>query len=53
MTAVAQIESAIEKLSVAELQELARWFEEYQLMVGASAEMFSLYDDEEEKEAQS
>jgi hypothetical protein len=52
MTAVAQIESAIERLSAEELKELAKWFEEYQLMVGASAEIFSMYD-EEEKEAES
>ena len=47
MTGVAQIESAIEKLSAEELKELAKWFDEYQLMVGASAEIFSMYDEEE------
>ena len=47
MTAIAEIESAIERLSPAEVKELAAWFEEYQQMVNASAEIFSLYDQEE------
>jgi hypothetical protein len=47
MTAVAEIESAIEKLSSAEVKELAAWLDEYQQMVNASAEIFSLYDQEE------
>jgi len=48
MTAIAEIESAIERLSPAEVKELAAWLEEYQQMVAASAEIFSLYDKEEE-----
>lgn len=48
MTAVAEIESAIERLTAAEVKELAAWLEEYQQMVNASAEIFSLYDKEEE-----
>jgi len=47
MTAIAEIESAIERLSPAEVKELAAWLEEYQQMVNASAEIFSLYDQEE------
>jgi hypothetical protein len=47
MTAVAEIESAIERLSPAEVKELAAWLDEYQQMVNASAEIFSLYDEEE------
>jgi hypothetical protein len=47
MTAVAEIQSAIEKLSPAEVKELAAWLDEYQQMINASAEMFSLYDKEE------
>jgi hypothetical protein len=47
MTAIAEIESAIERLSPMEVKELAAWFEEYQHMVNASAEIFSLYDQEE------
>ena len=47
MTAIAEIESAIERLSPAEVKELATWFEEYQQMVNASVEIFSLYDQEE------
>jgi hypothetical protein len=49
MSVVAEIESAIEKLSHPELSELARWFEEYQGMISASAVMFDLYDREEEE----
>ncbi len=48
MTAIAEIESAIERLSPAEVNELAAWLDEYQQMVNASAEIFSLYDKEEE-----
>jgi hypothetical protein len=47
MTAIAEIESAIERLSPVEVKELAVWFEEYQQMINASAEMFSLYEKEE------
>jgi len=47
MTAIAEIESAIERLSPAEVKELAAWFEEYQQMISASAEIFALYDQEE------
>lgn len=47
MTAVAEIESAIEKLSPSEVNELAAWLDEYQQRVNASAEIFSLYDQEE------
>ena len=48
MTAVAEIESAIERLSPAEVKELAAWLDEYQQMINASAEIFSMYDKEEE-----
>jgi len=47
MTRIAEIESAIERLSPAEVKELAEWFEEYQQKINASAESFSLYDQEE------
>jgi hypothetical protein len=47
MSAVAEIESAIERLSAAEVKELAAWLDEYQQMVNASAEIFTLYDQEE------
>jgi hypothetical protein len=47
VTAIAEIESAIEKLSPAEVKVLAAWLDEYQQMVNASAEVFSLYDQEE------
>jgi hypothetical protein len=47
MTAIAEIKSAIEKLSPLEVKELASWFEEYQQMLNASSEIFSIYDGEE------
>ncbi len=47
MSAVAEIESAIEKLSPSEVRELAAWLDEYQQMINASSEIFSLYDQEE------
>jgi len=47
MTAVAEIESAIEKLSPGEVKELAAWLDEYQQMVNASGEIFSIYDEDE------
>jgi hypothetical protein len=47
VTAVAQIESATERLSAAEVKELAAWLEEYQQMINASAEVFSMYEKEE------
>jgi len=48
MSSVAEIESAIERLSPAEVAELATWLEEYQQMINASAEIFSMYDHEED-----
>ncbi len=47
MTAVAEIEAAIERLSSHEVKEIAAWLEEYQQMINASAEIFSMYDREE------
>jgi hypothetical protein len=48
VSTVAEIESAIEKLSPAEVAQLAAWLEEYRQMVNASAEVFAMYDREEE-----
>jgi len=48
MSAVAEIESAIEALPPAEVSELAAWLEEYQQMIHASGEVFAMYDREEE-----
>ena len=42
MSAVAEIESAIERLSPAEVTQLAAWLEEYQQMINASAEIFAM-----------
>ncbi len=47
MSSVAEIEAAIERLTPAEVVEVAAWIEEYQQMINASAEVFSMYDKEE------
>lgn len=47
MSTVAEIESAIEPLSLAEVTESAARLEEYQQMLQASAATFALYDREE------
>jgi hypothetical protein len=47
MSTVAAIEAAIQRLSSAEIAEIAVWLEEYQHMIRASSEMFSRYDREE------
>ena len=49
MSSVAEIESAIERLKPAEVAQLAAWLEEYQQMVNASAEIFTMYDKEEDQ----
>jgi hypothetical protein len=46
MSSVAEIESAIERLSGKEVVELAHWFKEYQQMINAAGEMFAQYDRE-------
>ena len=48
MSSVAEIEAAIERLDPAQVAELAAWFEEYQQMINASAEIFKMYEKEEE-----
>lgn len=47
MSTVAEIESAIGQLSTQEVEQLAAWLDEYRQMIRASAEVFSLYDEEE------
>jgi hypothetical protein len=47
MSSVAEIESAIERLSPREVVEIAAWLEEYQQMMSASAEIFAMYEKEE------
>ena len=47
MTTVAEIEHAIETLPTPEVSELARWLDEYRLMLSASADVFSMLDAEE------
>lgn len=48
MSSVAEIESAISKLSAKDLDEVASWLDEYRQMIQASATIFSEYDKEEE-----
>ena len=47
MSTIAEIENAIGQLSPTELSELSAWFEEYRRMIGASVEIFAMYDREE------
>ena len=47
MSTVAEIEAAIERLQPPEVAELAAWFNEFQQMTQASAEVFAMYDREE------
>ena len=47
MSTVAEIESAIERLQPSDVAKLAAWLQEYQQMIHASAEMFSMYEREE------
>ncbi|MCX6928615.1 MAG: hypothetical protein NT154_36200 [Verrucomicrobia bacterium] len=48
MSTVVEIESAIERLTPSEVAELAGWLSEYQQMIQASAEVFAMYDREEQ-----
>ena len=48
MSTVADIESAIEKLSPQERRELAAWYEERQALLNASDTVFQSYDQEEQ-----
>ena len=48
MSTVAEIESAIERLAPVEVAELSAWLSESQQMIQASAEIFAMYDREEE-----
>ncbi len=47
MSNVAEIEAANEKLSAAEMLELATWLEERQYLAVSSESLFHLYDEEE------
>lgn len=49
MSTVAEIETAIEKLSPAEQRELTAWFEERQALLNSSDALFRMYDQEEER----
>ena len=47
MSTVAEIESAIARLPVPQVREVAAWLEEYQASLQASAEVLAKYDAEE------
>jgi hypothetical protein len=49
MSSVAEIESAISKLSPIQVEEIAEWLDEYLQVTIASAELFSIYDKEERR----
>jgi hypothetical protein len=48
MSTVAEIESAIGRLPVEQMREVAAWLDEYQATINASAAVFAIYDEEEE-----
>jgi hypothetical protein len=48
MSTVVEIESAIQRLTPSEVAELSGWLSEYQQMIQASAEVFAMYDREED-----
>ena len=43
-----EIESAIQRLTPSQVTELAGWLAEYQQMIQAPAEVFDMYDREED-----
>jgi len=47
MSSVAEIESAIERLPMEQVREVAAWLEEYQATINASAEVATMLDVEE------
>jgi hypothetical protein len=49
MSTVTEIEAAIEKLPPEKLEELASWLDEYRQTLQASAAVFELYDQEEDR----
>lgn len=48
MTNIAEIKGAIERLSSVELTELVSWLDEYLQTTNASAQLFAMYDREED-----
>ena len=48
MSTVAEIESAIEKLSPQERRELAAWYEERQALLNSTDSLFQSYVEEEQ-----
>lgn len=47
MSTVAEIEAAIQQLSVEQMREVAVWLDEYQATISASVAIFEMYDKEE------
>jgi len=49
MSTVTEIETAIEKLPPAKVEELAAWLDEYRQTLNASGAVFAVYDEEEKR----
>ena len=49
MSTVAEIETAVEKLTPQQLREFAAWFEERQALLNSSESLFQMYEKEEER----
>ena len=47
MSTVTEIETAIEKLPTAQVEELAAWLDEYRQTLNAAAAVFAAYNEEE------
>lgn len=47
VSTVAEIESAIERLPMEQVREVAAWLEDYQATINASGEVFAMFDAEE------
>ena len=52
VSTVTEIKAAIEKLPSADDRDLLAWIEEHQALVGASEALFTMYDEEEQADAQ-
>jgi len=50
MSTVTEIEAAIERLPITQVDELAVWLDEYQHLIHAAAQVSAVYDREEEEQ---
>lgn len=53
VSTVTEIAAAIEKLPGANFNELLAWIDDYRAMISGSKTLFTMYDEEEERGAES